>query len=194
MEHHQHGKATKKKKVVRMKILSMGHLGSGKTCIIKRFCENRFVSKYIPTVGVDYGVKRLQLPIQKSNVQQKLPLDVRVNFWDLSGDPNFLEVRNEFYKDCQGAFLVYDVTDKQSFTCLDEWLAEMRNHGCPLLDVSIALCANKTDRFHCRQVSEKEGIAFASANGMTYFEISAHDGSNIEEMFDFLFLSLVPTH
>lgn len=29
---------------------------SGQTCLIKRFCERRFVAKYFPTIGVDYGV------------------------------------------------------------------------------------------------------------------------------------------
>lgn len=39
----------------RIKIISMGSGGSGKSCLIKRYCEDRFVSKYIATIGVDYG-------------------------------------------------------------------------------------------------------------------------------------------
>ncbi len=37
--------------------LSLGAAGVGKSCLIKRFCEGRFVSRYIQTIGVDYGVK-----------------------------------------------------------------------------------------------------------------------------------------
>ena len=55
----------------RIKIISMGSGGTGKSCIIKRFCEERFVSKYIATIGVDYGVKPVQVDGE----------DVRVNFW-----------------------------------------------------------------------------------------------------------------
>lgn len=39
----------------RIKIISMGSGASGKSCLIKRYCEDRFVAKYIATIGVDYG-------------------------------------------------------------------------------------------------------------------------------------------
>jgi DnaJ family protein C protein 27 len=77
--------------VQRIKIISMGESGVGKSCVIKRFCEEKFVSKYISTIGIDYGVKPVNIKGE----------EVRVNFWDLSGLPEFLEVRNEFYKDTQ---------------------------------------------------------------------------------------------
>lgn len=32
----------------RMKIISMGDSGTGKSCLIKRFCEERFVPRYVP--------------------------------------------------------------------------------------------------------------------------------------------------
>lgn len=50
------------------------------------------MSRYISTIGVDYGVKPVTIGNQ----------EVRVNFWDLSGHQEFFEVRNEFYKDTQG--------------------------------------------------------------------------------------------
>ena len=62
---------------MRIKLMSMGPAASGKSCLIKRFCEERFVSKYISTIGVDYGVK----PYSANGTMVKL------NFWDLSGDP-----------------------------------------------------------------------------------------------------------
>ena len=45
----------------RIKVLSMGSAGSGKSCLIKRYCEERFVTKYIATIGVDYGVKPVKI-------------------------------------------------------------------------------------------------------------------------------------
>lgn len=69
------GSAPETVKINRIKILSMGAAGTGKSCLVKRYCEERFISKYIATIGVDYGVK----PVQISGRQ------IRVNFWDLSG-------------------------------------------------------------------------------------------------------------
>jgi DnaJ family protein C protein 27 len=66
----------------RIKILSMGSGGCGKSCLIKRYCEERFVSKYIATIGVDYGVKPVNIAGN----------DTRVNFWDLSGHQEVCEL------------------------------------------------------------------------------------------------------
>ena len=40
----------------RLKIISLGESGVGKSCLIKRYCEDRFSEKYKGTIGVDYGV------------------------------------------------------------------------------------------------------------------------------------------
>jgi DnaJ family protein C protein 27 len=45
----------------RIKVVSLGDAGVGKSCLIKRHCEGKFVARYVPTIGVDYGVKPLQL-------------------------------------------------------------------------------------------------------------------------------------
>lgn len=42
-----------------LKVASMGDTRVGKSCLIKRYCEGRFVDKYITTIGVDYGVKKM---------------------------------------------------------------------------------------------------------------------------------------
>ena len=55
-------------------------------------------------------------------------------------------MRNEFYKDTQGALLVYDVSDHRSFEALDGWLHELRTEMGSSLEaenVVIAVCANK---------------------------------------------------
>jgi DnaJ homolog subfamily C member 27 len=106
-------------------------------------------------------------------------------FQDLSGHPEFFEIRNEFYKDAQGALLVYDVSSRESFEDLDNWLAEAAKYGALPRDMPITLCANKTDKK--RNVSEDEGRTFALSRGLTYFETSACNGTNVQEMFMFLF-------
>lgn len=56
------------------------------------------------------------------------------------------QVRNEFYKDTQGAMLVYDVTNRSSFEALNGWLKEMRTHldsSSDMDSVVFIVCANK---------------------------------------------------
>lgn len=164
--------------IERIKIISMGSGGSGKSCLIKRYCEDRFVSKYIATIGVDYGVKPVKVDGN----------DVRVNFWDLSGHQEFFEIRNEFYKDAQGCVLVYDASSRESFEELDAWLAEAAKFGANPREMPIALCANKSDKR--RQVSEEEGRNFATSRGLQYFDTPAATGQCVNEMFEQLFQSV----
>ncbi|CAH0365318.1 unnamed protein product [Pelagomonas calceolata] len=159
---------------IRLKLLTIGAAHSGKSCIVKRYCEGRFVSKYVQTVGVDYGVK----PVDVDGTM------VRVNFWDLSGHSAFLEVRNEFYKDTSATLLVYDASDRNSFEELETWLREAFRYGMKE-SIPICVCANKIDR--PRKVSESEGRKWARDRGYDYFETSAQSGANISEVFECAF-------
>jgi DnaJ family protein C protein 27 len=165
--------------LVRIKVTTMGDGGVGKSCLIKRYCEERFVSKYITTVGVDYGVKTVDVG----------GLEVRVNFWDLSGQPEFFDVRNEFYKDTQGALLVFDLSSRKSFDSLETWLSEARRFGCSERGTTFVLVGNKSDRK--RVVSEAEAQGWARDKGFAYFETSANTGVNVSEMFDSVFESVL---
>lgn len=131
------------------------------------------MAKYISTIGIDFGVKPVNINGQS----------VRVNFWDLAGGDEYFEIRNEFYKDAQGALLVFDVSDRKSFEVLDKWISEAQKHQAKGL--ALVVCANKTDGK--RSVSEAEGKKWAAANSASYFETSAKEGDNINKMFDSLF-------
>lgn len=74
----------------------------GKSCLIKRYCEQKFVPRYIATIGVDFGVRSVNVDDGTGSSQE-----VKVNFWDLSGDPDFVEVRTEFAADTQVSIVLF---------------------------------------------------------------------------------------
>lgn len=43
---------------------------------------------------------------------------LQVHLWDLSGDPQYYDVRNELYGGADACFIVFDVTNRQSFESL----------------------------------------------------------------------------
>lgn len=62
----------------------------------------------------------------------------------------YVQVRNEFYKDTQGAVVVFDVADRQSFDALDSWMLEMQNeigNQSEMDNVVVCVCANKVRRW-----------------------------------------------
>ncbi|XP_068792836.1 dnaJ homolog subfamily C member 27 isoform X2 [Struthio camelus] len=154
------------------------------SCIIKRYCEKRFVPKYLATIGIDYGVTKVQVRDR----------EIKVNIFDMAGHPFFYEVRNEFYKDTQGVILVYDVGQKDSFDALDAWLAEMKQELGPhgnMENIVFVVCANKIDCTKHRSVDESEGRLWAESRGFLYFETSAQTGEGINEMFQTFYSAII---
>jgi DnaJ family protein C protein 27 len=173
----------------RIKIISMGDTGVGKSCIIKRYCEKKFVARWISTIGVDFGVRNVRLGGDNGGGGGD---EVKVNFWDMSGNADFRDVRVPFYADAQGALLVYDVTERKSFAALDNWVREWLTHGSRATRVFV--CANKVDASLTakqRKVSADEGRRWAKEKGFRYFETSAKDGTQCSEMFTALFAAAV---
>lgn len=176
---------SKLKKPLRIKIISIGNSEAGKSCIIKRYCEKRFVPKYLQTIGIDYGVTKV-------NLKER---ELKVNIFDMSGHVVFHEVRNEFYKDTQGAILVFDVNDRSSFESLEGWINEMKQDleamkSKSFDNIVFVVCANKIDKGQ-RVVDELEARMWASNKGMHYFETSASSGSGVNEMFELLLAEIV---
>ena len=176
---------SKIKKPLRVKIITIGNSESGKSCLIKRYCEKRFVPKYLQTIGIDYGVTKVNLKDR----------EVKLNIFDMSGHAIFHEVRNEFYKDTQGAILVYDVNDKASFDSLEDWITEIKqdlemSQSSSIENIVFVVCGNKIDKGK-RVVDETDAKIWASLKGYHYFETSASSGAGINEMFDTLLNEIV---
>jgi DnaJ family protein C protein 27 len=179
-----HGKGGRAQRV---KIMSLGSAAVGKSCLIKRYCEGRFVQKYITTIGIDYGVKPCKV----------LGHDLKVNFFDTSGGDEFKDIRVDFYDNVSGVVLVYDVTNRRSFTDLEGWLEEAQRYKCPLSKMHssstvpfVVVCANKIDMPR-REVQRVEGVQFADAHGLHYFETSAATGDSVLDAMNALFEKIV---
>lgn len=97
--------------------------------------------------------------------------------------------------------LVFDVTNRKSFSELPAWLEEASRHQCSLSrsektstgPPAVALCANKVDLGR-RVVTRAEGEEFAIAHGMRYFETSAATGDAVTDAMHYLFEQAVSHH
>ncbi|EER01516.1 RAB, putative [Perkinsus marinus ATCC 50983] len=170
----------------------MGAEAVGKSCIVKRYCEGRFIKRYISTIGIDYGTKTIKYSGEgKSHI-------MKINLFDMAGHDEFRDIRIEFYDNTQSGLLVYDVTSMASFRALDGWLNELItirecNSKIGRDKIPIILVANKIDVEALRVVTREQGEDYAAQNGMKYFETSANTGEGIQEAFLYLFTRLLST-
>lgn len=88
---------------------------------------------------------------------KKLNIDgqrVNLAIWDTAGQEQFHALGPLYYRNSNGAVLVYDITDESSFPKVKVWVKELRK----MLgnDVCLVIVGNKTDLEKERHVSLEE--------------------------------------
>jgi GTP-binding nuclear protein Ran len=153
------------------KICLVGDGGVGKTTFVKRHKTGEFEKKYVATLGVEV------YPLDFSTNHGV----VRFNIWDTAGQEKFAGLKDGYYIGSEGAILMFDVTNRQSYNNLDSWY-EGVTKVCQ--DVPIVLCGNKVD-IAKRQVLPKD-ISFHRKKKIQYYDISAKSNFNFEKPFLYL--------
>ncbi|NXM81314.1 RAB4B protein, partial [Oenanthe oenanthe] len=104
------------------------------------------------TIGVEFGSKVV-------NVGGKT---VKLQIWDTAGQERFRSVTRSYYRGAAGALLVYDITSRETYNALAQWLTDARTLASP--NIVIILCGNKKDLEGEREVTFLEASRFAQEN------------------------------
>ena len=150
------------------KILLLGDSGVGKSSIILRYIENNFSQNLMNSIGVDFKLKNIEVKGKK----------VKLQVWDTAGEERFRTITTSYYKGAQAIIVVFDITDRDSFEHVKNWMADVDKFAKE--GVLRILCGNKCDLEHQRKISKEEGKELASKYGIQYIETSAKDTTNIE--------------
>ncbi|ORZ41493.1 ras family-domain-containing protein [Catenaria anguillulae PL171] len=154
-----------------LKFLIIGAAGTGKSCLLHRFIEGKFKHNSSHTIGVEFGSKIVPIGNHK----------VKLQVWDTAGQERFRSVTRSYYRGAAGALLVFDITSRESFGTLGNWLSDAQTLASP--DIFILMVGHKSDLSAERQVSYEEASRFAQENGLVYLEASALSGENVDEAF-----------
>jgi Ras-related protein Rab-4B len=153
-----------------LKFLIIGDAGTGKSCILHSFIENKFKNNSTHTIGVEFGSKVV-------NIGNKV---VKLQIWDTAGQERFRSVTRSYYRGAAGALLCYDVTNRESFNSLPTWLSDARTLASP--EIVTILVGNKIDLEKDREVTYLEASRFAQENDLMFLETSALTGEGVEEV------------
>eukprot|EP01029_Cantina_marsupialis_P021444 TRINITY_DN512_c0_g1_i1.p1 TRINITY_DN512_c0_g1~~TRINITY_DN512_c0_g1_i1.p1 ORF type:complete len:202 (-),score=28.51 TRINITY_DN512_c0_g1_i1:160-765(-) len=153
------------------KLVIIGDSAVGKTSIVQRFIDNSFDEDGSPTIGVDFGVKYLDISGKR----------IKTTIWDTAGQERFRTVTSSYYKGAQGVILVYDVTRRQTFQNIQSWLDEIDTYASNRL-VKLLVC-NKIDLKERTAVDREEAVALAKSKGMLFLECSAKTRHGISSVF-----------
>lgn len=97
------------------KVVVIGDVAVGKTCLVNRFGHEIYSNKYQTTIGVDFD-------IQKYNI---LGLPYVLQIWDTAGLERFKCINSSYYRGCQAAILVFDMSNMSTLANVIRWKDEL---------------------------------------------------------------------
>ncbi|MFW9943302.1 MAG: Rab family GTPase [Candidatus Thorarchaeota archaeon] len=158
------------------KITIIGDGSVGKTSLIKKFTHGSFQKEYIKTIGAQFS----RYDVEISGDQ------VRLLFWDIAGQDDFVFLRPSFYRESKAAIIVFSLEEndlgKRSFNHINDWHEDIKKH-CG--DIPIVVFANKVDLVDEQNLNKAkiQGVV-KEQNFLDYYLTSAKTGQGVHEAFN----------
>ncbi|XP_045559726.1 ras-related protein Rab-34 isoform X1 [Salmo salar] len=156
------------------KVIVVGDLAVGKTCLINRFCKDAFDKNYKATIGVDFEMERFEV----------LGVPFSLQLWDTAGQERFKCIASTYYRGAQTIVIVFDVNDVASLRHARQWLEDALKENDPT-NVQLFLVGTKKDLSSPAQYSqiEQDAIKLAEEIKAEYWALSSLTGENVREFF-----------
>ena len=157
--------------IPKYKLIFLGDQSVGKSCILNRFLNDTFIEDYQATIGLDFQSKNVQIDNQ----------DIHLLLYDTAGQEKFRSLIPMYTRDANIILLVYDISNRDSFVNLSQWLKDLTNVNMD--EVILCIVGNKIDLNDKRAVNAEEGKKFAEERGFIFQEISAKTGEGFSDLF-----------
>ena len=153
------------------KIIVIGNIGVGKSCLSLKATKGIFAEEYTSTVGFEFYCFNVK-------IDGKV---VKLQIWDTCGQEAYRSLIKNFYRNASLAIIVYSVEDLKSFNDINIWLKQVKSYGIP--SCKIFLIGNKIDTDN-REVTLEQGLKCKNDFFFDCFmETSAKEGINTKELF-----------
>ena len=158
------------------KFLVLGDQMVGKTSVLERYINRTFKTNYLLTIGMDKRFKRLEV----NNT------DVDIFITDTAGQERFRSLTKMFYKGADGILVGFSLTEAKTLESVNYWINEINQNCSKEYPISLVLFGNKCDDKENIQVKQEDIDKIKDKYNLTYFETSAKDNINIQNIFEYL--------
>ena len=153
------------------KYVIVGDSSVGKSCLLLKFVDKRFRKDHDVTIGVEFGVKYIELKDKSI---------IKLQIWDTAGQEYFKSITRAYYRGSIGALLVYDISNRNTFNNIVNWIHEIQTYSHK--NTHMILIGNKSD-LQSREVSYEDGEKLALEFNMLFIETSALSSHNVDNSF-----------
>ena len=151
------------------KLIVIGDSETGKSSLSQRIAIDSFNPTHRRTIGVEFLSREIK-------ISGKI---IKLQIWDTAGSDRYRSITKAYYKGSKIIFLVYDVTNLNSFKNIKNLMKDIEDIRKE--KVYIVLVGNKCDSLD-RVITEEEGINLAKEYKIDFLETSAKNDKNIFEL------------
>ncbi len=106
----------------------------------------------------------------------------KLQIWDTAGQEKYNALTQTYFRGSHGVLLCYAINNRESFEKIEYWLEQVRKYANNK-NICMALIGTKSDLSYERAVGFDEGKKLAESLGIKFFETSAKNRLNLDEMF-----------
>lgn len=157
------------------KIILVGDPSVGKTSLVLRYTDNAFRRTYVSTMGVHVSNKIFKA--EDSAI-------IQLVLWDLGGQERFKLMRQQFYQGSDAIFIIFDLTNPDSFKSIPNWYSDIQKQlKLNEDDILGFLVGNKKDLDKDIKIKPPKAEELAEQLNLKYLETSAFSGENVDTVF-----------
>lgn len=157
-----------------LKIITAGDAGVGKTTLLYRYIEGKFLTNTKATLGVDFFWKVFYTKNEQIDLQ----------LWDFGGQEDFRHILKNYTSGASGALLLFDLTSKSSLEQIDEWVDICREKNQKLPIIFLGAKLDLTDLI---VVEDRDAIFLKEKYGfLDYIKVSSKTDENVNIVFQLL--------
>ena len=153
----------------KIQIILVGESGVGKTSLIRRYTNNIFNSNHLETIGIEFYNR-------EEKINNKI---IQIKFWDTAGQEIFHSLTKNFYRKADGIIIVYDITNKESFERIQDWIKSIYDNTDTYKEIQMIIVGNKIDLEEMREVTKEDGIKIGKYYEIDFYEASAKNAEGV---------------
>mmetsp|Transcript_8474 Transcript_8474/g.14639 ORF Transcript_8474/g.14639 Transcript_8474/m.14639 type:complete len:205 (+) Transcript_8474:146-760(+) len=157
---------------VDVKTVMLGAAGAGKTTLVERYLNKRFVENPQATIGAAFNAKKITIDGET----------ITLGLWDTAGTDRYESMSRIYYRGAKAALVCFDLKSNESFEKVKFWIEELKQAEPTCL---LFIVGTQSDTLIDGEARVDDALVrnFAAKVDAAVFVTSAKTGKGVDDLF-----------